>query len=138
MLMTLYNEAFPKVKHKTVYHDRKPWLTQAVKKSINVKNRLYVIKCKHNTVYNKQQYKTYRNKVVKLLTIADKKYHNDILIKNKSDIRKNWLIIEEILNKSKSKELRHVNLLHQMVNRLTINKQLQKKNMNALSTSVSR
>ena len=34
-LMTLYNEAFPKVKHKSVYYARKPWLTQALKKSIN-------------------------------------------------------------------------------------------------------
>ena len=65
-LTTLYNEAFPKVKHKSVYYARKPWLTQALKKSINVKNRLYVIKCKHNTVYNEQQYKMYRIKVVKL------------------------------------------------------------------------
>ena len=79
--MTLYNEAFPKVKHKSVYYARKPWLTQALKKSINLTNKLYVIKCKHNTVYNEQQYKMYRNKVIKLLKIAEKKYYNDILIK---------------------------------------------------------
>ena len=105
-LTKLYNEAFPKVKHKSIYYARKPWLTQALKKSINVKNRLYVIKCKHNTVYNEQQYKMYRNKVVKLLKIAEKKYYNDIFIKNKSNIRKTWLIIKEILNKSKSKEIK--------------------------------
>ena len=49
----------------------------------------------------------YRDKVVKLLKIAVKKYYNDILIKkNKSNIRKTWLIIKEILNKSKSKEIK--------------------------------
>ena len=36
-LTKLFNEAFPKVKHKSIYYARKPWLTQALKKSINVK-----------------------------------------------------------------------------------------------------
>ena len=48
----------------------------------------------------------YRNKVVKLLNIAEKMYYNDILIKNKSNIRKTWLIIKEISNKRTSKEIK--------------------------------
>ena len=108
----LSNFSTPSSRHCTMKHFQKlsikvstmlekPWLTQERKKSINVKKRLYVIKCKHNAVYNEQQYKMYRNKVVKLLKITEKKYYNDILIKNKSNIRKTWLIIKEILNKSK-------------------------------------
>ena len=42
----------------------------------------------------------YRNKFVKLLKIAEK-YYTDILIKSKSNIRKTWLRIKEILNKTK-------------------------------------
>ena len=48
----LYEECFPRVKIKIGYRNRKPWLTSGLKKSIKVKNKLYVKSIKIPSDYN--------------------------------------------------------------------------------------
>ena len=58
------------------------------------------------------KYKQYRNKLNHLLRIGEKKYLKEQLWKHKSNMRKTWEIIENVINKSRNstiKRIFHVN-----------------------------
>ena len=98
----IYNEAFPKIKIANVYCVWKPWLKYGLKKSVKIKNKLYAVMCRKNTVYNKNTYKNYRNELHKLLKNAERSYYNEQILTNKNNIRKTWSIIKTIINNNKS------------------------------------
>jgi exonuclease III len=96
-----YDVCFPLKCPKSVYKVRKTWLTEGLKKSIKVKNKLYVYYLKHPTLSNKKTYKMYRNKLHNLLRRCEKDHYDKIFNENKNNIRKSWAIIKEIINKKK-------------------------------------
>ena len=97
----LFERHFPKRKIKLTYNNRKPWLTTALKQSIRTKNRLYKrYKCIKST-YNECWYKSYRNKLTSLLKNAEKSYYAELLESNKSNLKKTWSILKNIVNKSR-------------------------------------
>ena len=61
-----FNESFPLVPLKSNYHNRKSWLTESLKNSIKVKNKLYVISIKRPYIHNKNKYETYKKLCRKL------------------------------------------------------------------------
>ena len=61
-----YDKAFPIVKIKKNYNNRKPWLSPALRGSIKKKNKLYVKMHNRPTLHNTILYKQYRNKLDKL------------------------------------------------------------------------
>ena len=71
-LKNLYNKHFPVQKVKLRYHNRKPWLTDALKQSIRTKNKLYMKYMKIKSAHNESCYKRYRNKLSHLPKIAEK------------------------------------------------------------------
>ena len=111
-IMALFNKHFPKRKQKIKYNNRKPWLTSALKESIRVKNKLFKMYKKSGSILYESQYKTYRNKLHSLLKCAEKKHIADILDLNKSNLRKTWSIINNIVNRKKAvKYKRNLNYL---------------------------
>ena len=48
-------------------------------------------------------YKNYRNKLKHLLKAAEKKYYSDLILVNKSNSKKMWSIIKNIINRNKRK-----------------------------------
>merc|ERR1712208_262115 len=52
----IYNRSFPLKKIKVKYKNRIPWLTEALKTSIKMKNKLYVKAKRHDTAFNKTTY----------------------------------------------------------------------------------
>ena len=97
----LFNQHFPKRKIKIKYNNRKPWLTDGLKKSIRIKNKLYMKYIRIKSAYYECTYKMYRNRLTRLIKIAERKYYADLLESNKSNLKKTWNILKTIINKKK-------------------------------------
>ena len=103
ILSEKYNRCFPLRKTKTIYHDRKSWLTVGLRESIKIKNKLYVgTKTGQNIEEKHIFYKQYRNRLNHLLRSAERKYYQDILKEHRSNIKRCWQIIKLIINKNKN------------------------------------
>ena len=101
-----YDTAFPKSQIRKCYRTKKPWLTEALKTSIKTKklNCTFNIK-KCNSVYNECKYKDYRNKLNKMIKATEKNYYQEKLEMNKTDMRKTWTIIKEVIGKNKATQV---------------------------------
>ena len=98
-LLKLFNKHFPKQTVKQKYKTRKWWLSESLKESIKTENKLYVKWLNVNTTANEVTYKNYRNKLNHVLKYAERKHFQDILDKNKHDIKKTWQIFKSIVTK---------------------------------------
>ena len=87
-LSRLYNKHFPKQTVKKKYYTRKLWLTDLLKDAIKKKNKLYMKSLKVKTTANEIEYKSYRNKLNHILRFAERKHFQDVLEKNKHNIKK--------------------------------------------------
>ena len=83
------------------YRNRLPWLSDDLKASVKHKNKLYLISLKHPTLYNISQYKQYENKLISLLKIEDKHFYQSQTVQNKTNLRKVWTIVKEVINKKR-------------------------------------
>ena len=96
-----FNESFPMKHFKSQYVNKKPWLTEGLKKSIIIKNRLYVdsLKCPSETKTN--IYKSYKRKLSNLLQKAERMHYHDLLDQNQYNSKKLWSVIKDIISKKK-------------------------------------
>ena len=76
----------------------KPWITPAIKISIQKKNDLYKKFLKTKSQYYHLKFKTYRNKINHLLKISKRKYYNDYFCKNTNNTKKTWSGIKQIIS----------------------------------------
>ena len=97
-----YEINFPK-KIKIRYYDKKLWLSECLKLSINHKNDLYHKNLKCKTACNEMMYKTYRNKLKHAK--AEKDHYANLLEANKSKMKKTWGILKYIINKNKTNKV---------------------------------
>ena len=95
----VYEKCFPLKSYKFGYKTRKPWLTEGLKNSIDRKNKLYFRKQKTHNPEHERIYKKYRNKLNKLIHLAEQHYYEARLEENKNNLKRSWLILKEILNK---------------------------------------
>ena len=101
-LVSLLNKSFPKVRIKKRYNNRKPWLSDALRNSIKLKNKLYYKYRKISSVYNETCYKSYKQILQKTLIAAEKQYYHELVTRNKDNMKKSWGIIKDIINKNKN------------------------------------
>ena len=101
-LVSLLNKSFPKVRIKKRYNNRKPWLSDALRNSIKLKNKLYYKYRKISSVYNETCYKSYKQIPQKTLIAAEKQYYHELVTRNKDNMKKSWEIIKDIINKNKN------------------------------------
>jgi hypothetical protein len=100
-----YNESFPIKTFKSKYRNKHKWLTEGLKKSIIIKNKLF-IKYRHfPTDENLVNYKTYKRNLSKLMKITERQYYNNLIIDNKYNMRKIWSVIKDVINKKRSTNL---------------------------------
>ena len=97
-----YEKCFPLKKVKIGYRTRKRWLTDRLKSSISTKNKLYMKSKKCATTTNTAIYKQYKHKLSSLLCMAERNHYEGLFKQYKSNIRKSWVIIKEIINKKQS------------------------------------
>ena len=93
-----------KIKVITIYKaSQVPWVTTGILASRTVKNKLYKKFIKNPTDTSKKSYKVYRNKFNKIKRIAKKVYYSNKLNELKGNLRLTWKLINEIINKNKSR-----------------------------------
>lgn len=105
MLKKAFNQAFPFKKVKKLYYTRKPYITPALQASIKVKNKLHTRFLIHPICYHETSYKQYRNKLNHLIRIREKQYYEEKFEEYKSNMRKSWDLIKQIINKNKTKTI---------------------------------
>lgn len=99
--MNKYDECFPLRTVKCGYKTRKSWLTQGLQNSIKTKNKLYHLKQKTHNLDDELRYKCYKNNLTKLIRKAERDYYQKRLDENKSNLKKSWQILNDIIAKSK-------------------------------------
>ena len=99
---TKYKECFPIKIIRSQYRQRKQWLSTSIKHAIKHKNKLYVKAMRHPTKDNMQYYKQYKNNLNMLLKTAERQYYDKILHDNRSNLKKSWKIIKEVIKNSKN------------------------------------
>ena len=63
---------------------------------------MYVNRLKGDNPEEKELfYKRYRNRLNHILRAAERKHYNDLIIQHKSNIKKTWSIIKQVINKNK-------------------------------------
>ena len=97
-----YETCFPIRVCSRNYQNRKPWLSEGLKTSIRIKNRMYRLCKKHNSPEMEQRYKQYRNNLHALLKTAERDHYDLLLNKYKSNLKKSWTIIKEVINKNRT------------------------------------
>ena len=102
LFLRLYEKFFPVKSVKIGYKNNKPWLSDGLKKSIKLKNKLFFKQKRTNKTEDINRYKTYRNKLNSLLKRAEKEHYERLLQDNKCNLKKSWSIIKEVINKKKN------------------------------------
>ena len=100
--LDIYNSCFPIKMMKLGYKTRKPWLSEGLKKSIKIKNKLYHKHRKTGLQEHERLYKQYRNKLNGLLFLAEKDHYQKLLSDYKDNLKKSWSVLKEVINKKKS------------------------------------
>jgi hypothetical protein len=106
IFMSHYEKSFPFKPTPTRYKAKLPWLSQGLKKAINIKNRLYHKQLKRHTPHNITSYKTYRNKLNHLLRSVERQHYHILFETNKSNLRKSWAVINTIIRRNKVSKLK--------------------------------
>ena len=104
-LREVYDACFPLKTFKQGYNTRKPWLTEAMKEQIKIKNRLYKMWKKSGKSDLESIYKRFRNKLNRFLKAAEKEHYAKLFEENSKNLRKSWKILKEIIGKAKSSNL---------------------------------
>ena len=80
----------------------KPWLTKGILKSCRRKNKLYYQFVANRSQENESKYKSYKNRLVKLIKYSKKAYFRNLLLQHKHDTKETWCVLKKVLNKPKS------------------------------------
>jgi hypothetical protein len=105
------NFPFVKMKNKSFDHEKSPWMTGGVFRSISKKNRLFKTFFKKPSYRNETMYKKYKNKLNHVIKSAKKINEEKNVRKNyyqflkyKNDMKMTWQTINKVLNRNKTRE----------------------------------
>ena len=101
----IYELCFPVKTYKFGYKNRKSWISEGLKKSIRVKNQLYMILKSNPNEINVKTYKEYKCKLSRLLKQAERQHYDKLFELNKCNMRKSWQIMKTIINKKKTSNM---------------------------------
>ena len=101
VVTTAHDVCFPLRKIKIGYRTRKPWLTESVKNSIRVKNKLYIISRKDPSESNRRRYLAYKSNLNKVMNRLEKDHIAHLLLLYKNNISRTWQVMKELINKKK-------------------------------------
>ena len=106
----------PKIKltKKQIKSNLKPWITQGIKKSIFIRDKILkqYINCKDVDLkeYLHERYKTYRNSIVNLIRNSKKIYFTNYFQTNSKNSKKIWQGINDYLHRKKNKGTENITL----------------------------
>ena len=81
----------------------KPWITNGLRASITINNKLYKSYIKTRNKYYHSKFKYYRNKIKHLLLISKKSYYNNYFLNNSKNIKGTWFGIKQLVTLKQSK-----------------------------------
>ena len=94
----LYNKNCPiKILNDKARNNNKPWLTKGILKSCKKKNKLNRDFVKYRTVNAEKKYKAYKNKLTTIMRRAKKDNYTNLLMENKSNIKRMWKVLMEVM-----------------------------------------
>ena len=97
---TIFEKACPKRKKSSnKKRKNKPWMTQGLKNACKKKNNLYANFLKSQSSISENRYKTYKNKLLKILKRAEKDHYAKKLEQHKNNAKISWKILNEVLNR---------------------------------------
>ena len=100
----LHADAFPCINETiNLNKNHRPWITRGIRKSITKKNHLYKNYIKHRTEKSHSIYKSYRNKLTKVLRKSEKSYYLQKLQNCKNNLAKTWKILNSVTSRTRSK-----------------------------------
>ena len=99
----LHDSYFPLIRMSRNKFRDKDWITEGIKRSIKVRNNLFYVQLGNPSNYNVDKWKTYRNKLNKIIKDAQIKYYKDLINHHKSSIIGLWKTLGSIL-KNKNKD----------------------------------
>ena len=100
VLEKYYNTCFPiKTKQMGVKRLSKPWITDAILKSIKNKHIMY--KLLMQNLYNRDRYNLYSNTLKSLMRVAEKNYYKQQFEQCKNNIKRTWNIINSTIKPGK-------------------------------------
>ena len=76
---------------------KNPWITKGLLKSIQTRNRLYKSHLRNPTDHSLQTYKSYRNKLTKLIRTSRKLHYADRIKEASGNTNTTWKIIKEVM-----------------------------------------
>ena len=76
-----------------------------MKKSIKEKNKLYKRQKKTCNPVHEKEYKTYRNQLNRIMSKAERAHYEKLLNDNKSNLKKSWQILKDVINKKQTSSL---------------------------------
>ena len=100
----LYDQCFP-LKNKIIklYNDNsKPWITAGIKISIKQKSKLYKKYLRNPSNLNKDNYQSFNKILKKTIHNSKRLFYQEQFDAAKGNIKKNWEIINNILNRKKT------------------------------------
>jgi len=81
-----YDTCFPWFTPRSVYKERKPWLSVGLKNAIKWKNKLYRKSIRNPSLTNKETYRRYRNTLKSTLKTAEKEHYSTLMNCYKKDL----------------------------------------------------
>jgi len=95
---------------------RAPWITYGMLQSMKERDYIYKMFCaEKNPIAKsalKNSYKTFRNRIVKLLRISKKQYFSKFFEEHNSNIKKTWEAIRDLINISKKSSTKINKIIH--------------------------
>jgi hypothetical protein len=101
-----FNKSFPITQTKIGYASKLPWLTEGLKSSIKRKHALHTAYLKHPTKEKKSIYTKFKNKLTQIMRRTEREHYQSELTASKSNMRKSWEIIKQIINKNSKKSVK--------------------------------
>ena len=99
----IHDNSFPLKTMEININNSKPWISSAILQSIKTKNKLYALNKKSPSPLRDLNYKKYRNKLNHIIKLSEKHYYQNKFEMYKSNLRKSWGLIKNIIGKQKSK-----------------------------------
>ena len=96
----IYCDSFP-LKNICKREKNKPWLSDALKQCIRIKNKLYVKYRKKPILHNEIKYKVYRNTLKKVLIQAEKQHYDVMFNACTGNSKQAWRILKNVLGTNK-------------------------------------
>ena len=105
ILKKLHEKHFPKIKIKIRYRNNKPWLTDDLRESIKVKNKLYCLSKRIPCTINEENYRIFKNRLQHRIRSEEKKYFGELFDKYKGNMKKSWGLIKDIIFRGKKSKI---------------------------------